>query len=142
MSDQEPIEGEQTTEVAELLRSLNSDTQEVRVLLSEVLLLVRVLAQPILDDALSDFFDNRKQLRAYELSDGERSTREIGAIVGVDQKTVSTWWRKWRDSYQIVDQTGRKGQYRARYSLLGLVTRFAPESDNSSMTSKEEQQES
>ena len=60
---------------------------------------VRVLAEPILEASLSHIFTNAKQLRAYELSDGSRGTREIGSLVGVDQKTISTWWRKWETDY-------------------------------------------
>lgn len=36
--------------------------------------------------------------RVYELSDGQRSSREIEKIVNkeVTQRTVVTWWQKWR----------------------------------------------
>ena len=83
--------------------------------------LLRILAQPILQAALRRVFKNGKQLHAYELSDGNRSTREIGRLVGVDQKTVSRWWRAWEKDHRIIEKAGKRGQFRGRYSLAELV---------------------
>jgi DNA-binding transcriptional regulator YhcF (GntR family) len=83
--------------------------------------LLRILAQPVLQSALHRVFKDGKQLHAYELSDGNRSTREIGKLVGVDQKTVSRWWRAWEKEYGIIEKTGKRGQFRGRYSLADLV---------------------
>ena len=83
--------------------------------------LLRILAQPVLQSALQRVFKNGKQLRAYELSDGNRSTREIGKLVGVDQKTISRWWRAWEKDYRIIEKAGKRGQFRGRYSLAELV---------------------
>ncbi|MEP7358606.1 MAG: hypothetical protein ABI847_15260 [Anaerolineales bacterium] len=82
--------------------------------------LVTLMAQPMLLPALHALFKDAKQLRAYQLSDGRRSTREIGKSVGVDQKTISRWWRAWKD-YKIMEKAGKRGQFRARYSLGALV---------------------
>lgn len=32
---------------------------------------------------------------AYHNSDGERNSREIAKIVGVNQTTIVNWWKKW-----------------------------------------------
>ena len=82
--------------------------------------LLTLLAQPLLLPPLHGLFKDIRQLRAYELSDGRRSTREIGKRVGVDQKTISRWWRMWKDS-RIMEKAGKRGQFRARYSLADLL---------------------
>ena len=85
--------------------------------------LLRVLAQPGLLSALPDIFRDARHLHAYHLSDGRRSTREIGKIVGVDQKTISRWWRAWKKDQRIIEKAGKRGQFRARYSLAELIAR-------------------
>ena len=82
--------------------------------------LLTLMAQPMLLPALHAIFKDARQLRAYQLSDGRRSTRAIGKSVGVDQKTISRWWRAWKD-YKIMEKAGKRGQFRARYSLGALV---------------------
>ncbi len=87
--------------------------------------LLRIMADPILVSSLHKYFKNSGQVRAYELSDGIRSTRQIAKMVGVDQKTISTWWRNWKDNYRIVEKAGKRGQFRKRYTfveLLGLAS--------------------
>jgi hypothetical protein len=103
--------------IAEQLEAIALDNQRIETLL-------RVIAQPILEVRLRSIFPDRKHLRAYELSDGERGTREIGALVGVDQKTISRWWRAWEANHGIVKKAGKRGQYVKRYALDELVARF------------------
>ena len=86
----------------------------------ETQMLLRILAQPILWSSLTNIFTKPQQLWAYELSDGRRSTRDIGKIVGVDQKTISTWWRDFAD-LGITEKTGERGQFKSRYTLLELM---------------------
>src|SRR5258705_5262063 len=88
--------------------------------------LLTLMAQPTLLPALHAIFKDARQLRAYQLSDGRRSTRAIGKSVGVDQKTISRWWRNWKD-YKIMEKAGKRGQFRARYSLGALVAMQAAE---------------
>ena len=90
--------------------------------------LLTLTAQPMLLSALSAIFKDAKQLRAYQLSDGRRSTRSIGKSVGVDQKTISRWWRVWKD-YKIMEKAGKRGQFRARYSLGALVAMQTAQTD-------------
>ncbi len=87
--------------------------------------LLRILSQPVIEAAIPSVFKNSKQIRAYELSDGVNSTRQIAEIVGVDQKTISTWWRTWEKEHGIVEKTGIRGQFRRLYSLVDVVTRYS-----------------
>lgn len=83
--------------------------------------LIRIQAYSIAILWLRGVFKDGKQLLAYELSNGRRSTREIGRRIGVDQKTVSTWWRTWQRQFKIVEKAGSRGQFRARFSLAELL---------------------
>jgi hypothetical protein len=76
---------------------------------------------PVTRSILSRYFRSGKQLRAYELTDGNNSTRQIGKVIGVDQKTVSTWWRTWEKEHKIVHKAGKRGQFKRLYSLADLV---------------------
>jgi hypothetical protein len=94
--------------------------------------LLTLMAQPTLMASLSAIFKDARQLRAYQLSDGRRSTRSIGKSVGVDQKTISRWWRAWKD-YKIMEKAGKRGQFRARYSLGALVAMQAGKTEEPPM---------
>ena len=60
--------------------------------------------RPLLRDVLKD----KRELQAYELTDGSRSTRDIGGRVGVDPKTISNRWQKWTAlGIAISDAKGR-----------------------------------
>ena len=95
--------------------------------------LMRVLVQPILETALSHIFTTPQQWRAYELSDGFRSTREIGSLIGVDQKTVSSWWQKWATNHKIVEKVGKQGRCRKRYSWTDLVALYGSTTSKSTL---------
>lgn len=82
--------------------------------------LIRILVHPILISELTGVFKTPKQMRAYELSNGERSTRDIGKLISYDQKGISTWWREW-GKIGIAAKTGRKGQFKANYTLFELL---------------------
>ena len=94
--------------------------------------LLTLMAQPMLMTELRAIFKDAKQLRAYQLSDGRRSTRSIGKSVGVDQKTISRWWRVWKD-YRIMEKAGKRGQFRARYSLGALVAMQPARTDEATL---------
>ena len=105
----------------EILESQNGELQN----------LLRILAQPILSSSLQEIFKTSKQLYAYELSNGERSTRDIGRLVNSDQKSISNWWREWKTK-GLVEKVGKKGQFKARYSLLELLVIYSPINDKRS----------
>ena len=98
-----------------LMKLLGELTQEVKELKS----LSRFQIQPLLETILSPIFDNHKQIRAYELTDGVKGSREIGDITGVNFSTITRWWNKWVE-LGIVVKVGN--QFKKKYSLLDLVT--------------------
>lgn len=109
------------------LESIAERTNRLEALAQQIELNIRLMSLPLTLNLLSDVFENAKQLRAYELSDGVLSTRSIGDIVGVDQKTISNWWQSWEKKPAIVEKVGKRGQYRKRYSIYDLVVNFQPE---------------
>ena len=62
--------------------------------------------------------------RVYELSDGIRSSREIEKLVNkvVTQRTVVTWWQKWRKLGLVEQSTTYSGRMQKVMPLeeLGL----------------------
>ncbi len=91
----------------------------------DIQVLLRILAQPLLASSLQEIFKSPKQLYAYELSNGERSTRDIGKLVRLDQKGISIWWREW-EKEGLAEKVGKKGQFKARYTLLELLLVYLP----------------
>ena len=106
---------QELNEVSRQLAALTASNERIETLL-------RIIADPLLQSALTRYFKNSAQMRAYELSDGLRSTRQIGKMVGVDQKTISTWWRHWEANHGIVEKVGKRGQCRRRFSFLELLS--------------------
>jgi predicted transcriptional regulator len=127
-------ETEKDTGVQEVLERLSLLENKLEILdsqNSELQNLLRILAHPILSSSLQGIFKTSKQLYAYELSNGERSTRDIGRLVNSDQKSISNWWREW-ETKGLVEKVGKKGQFKARYSLLELLVVYSPGNDKKS----------
>lgn len=112
-------------DVQNRLAVLEENFESIKSQNNEILSLLRVLAQPVLFDALQEIFKTPKQLYIYELSDGERSTRDIGKLVRLDQKGISNSWREWEKA-GLVEKVGKKGQFKACYTLLELLVVYLP----------------
>ena len=108
--------------LAEELREISRQLAAMAASNERIETLLRIIADPILQAGLARYFKNSAQMRAYELSDGMLSTRQIGKMVGVDQKTISTWWRNWEANHGIVERAGKRGQCRRRFSFLELLS--------------------
>jgi hypothetical protein len=64
------------------------------------------------------------EMLIYELSDGERTTREIAALSGVGSNaTVANYWRKWSRLGIVEPSEKRQGRFRRICSLeeVGLT---------------------
>ena len=68
--------------------------------------LIRFLAHHMARDLILNNLKKPIELRVYELSDGIRSSRDIEKMIGkeVTQRTVVTWWQKWKE-LGIVEQS-------------------------------------
>ena len=68
---------------------------------------------------LSHIFDSAERLKAFELTDGEKSTTEIGKEVGVTGRTILNWSNDW-ESQGLVSREGDKKQFKRKKSYLEL----------------------
>jgi len=83
-----------------------------------------IWTQPNILASLPHIFKSSAQLKAYLLSDGKLSTRDIGKIVNVSNVTIKRWWDKWSKDFDIVERDEKNDSYKKRYSLADLVAVF------------------
>jgi len=70
---------------------------------------------------LLEVLDTEKKIIAYELSNGERSVRDISKFAGVHFTTIGDWWNKWFEDDLMV-QTEKYGG--SRYKRLCSLTKI------------------
>lgn|SRR5574341_25381 len=105
-----------TTSPDELIREL----EKLNGTLSRIADLIEFSMDDEIEYALTDIFANPRDRKIYELSDGVLSTRDIGKIIGLDQKGISNLWKKWAE-IEIVESTGHLKPYKAKYTLIELA---------------------
>jgi hypothetical protein len=81
---------------------------------------LRFLALRALPDVLAATLKEPVQRTAYELSDGTRSTRTIGEMVGVSPKTISNWWQRWSSVGIATTDVSGRGSRIASLRSLGI----------------------
>jgi hypothetical protein len=86
--------------------------------------LLRFLAHQQARELLEDHLTKSIERRVYELSDGLRSSRDIEKEVAkeVTQRTVVSWWQKWRKLGLVEQSTVYSGRMQKLMPLdeLGL----------------------
>jgi hypothetical protein len=82
--------------------------------------LLRVLAIPTLKTTLESLLRSEAERKAYEASDGTRTTRALAEIVGVSQPTISRWWTAWRNAGVAVDVPDGHVRHLMSLSALGI----------------------
>jgi DNA-binding transcriptional MocR family regulator len=84
------------------------EKNEVLAELKEQTKWLRFLGLRALGPALETVLKSPAERRAYDFSDGSRSTRAVADQVGVSQRTVSNWWQRWASAGIVeTDSTGR-----------------------------------
>lgn len=81
-----------------------------------------------LKDSLDQELSTDQQRLAYELSDGDRSSTEVGKLIGVSQTNVSRWWQRWRELGFVDPSPKYHGRVQRLCSLrvLGIPTPEIP----------------
>jgi hypothetical protein len=97
-----------------------TEASETVALLSELVAWTRFANRQALLEVWKDVLRDPKHLRAYELSDGSRSQKEVGEQSGLSQPTISTLWIRWRRLGLVVEVGGRICHI-ARPSDLGVA---------------------
>mgnify|MGYP001375971893 CR=1 FL=1 len=72
------------------------------------------------------------ELRVYDLSDGILSSRDIEKIIGkkVTQRTVVTWWQKWKQLGLVEHSPRYSGRVRKLIPLEDLGIEIPAEEDD------------
>jgi hypothetical protein len=88
--------------------------------------LLRFVAHRQARELIESQLEKSIERRVYELSDGIRSSREIEKLVNkvVTQRTVVTWWQKWRRLGLVEQSPNYSGRMQKVMPLeeLGLTT--------------------
>ena len=77
--------------------------------------------------------DDAVALLVYELSDGERGTREVAKLAGLkSNSTVAGYWKKWSKIGIVEPSSQYQGRYQRICSLeeVGLAVPPLPQSTN------------
>lgn len=90
--------------------------QEITKLLRELVRWSKFETIPKLRTILEQNLPGEKEKMIYELSDGQRSTRDIAKLTGVSHQTIANYWEKW-SKIGIVDTATKEGRYIAICSL-------------------------
>jgi hypothetical protein len=99
------------------VRPINeSDIQEMKELLREILRWTRFQGWQSAKQVLIETLKSEKERLTYQLSDG-KSTTEIAKIVGVSGMTVYNYWQRWSKIGIVEPFEGYKGRYRRSFSL-------------------------
>lgn len=121
---------EQSTE--EKLYAISKRLKEISSSLDGIYELGFIWMQSSILKSLSHIFKSPVQLKAYLLSDGTRSTRDIGKMINVSHQTIKNWWDTWNTDFKIVEQEAKSGSYKKIYSLGDLVAIFGTQQEEKS----------
>ena len=82
------------------------------------------------------------EMLIYELSDGERTTREIARLANVGSNaTITNYWRRWNKLGIVEPSQTRKGRFQNICSLEEVGLAVPPTSQPNSSTAEQEQPE-
>lgn len=77
---------------------MDDKKEEQTKILKEILKWIKITRQKTLKDNSEKLFSNNKEMAVFELTDGEKSSRDIEKITGVNYKKVQSLWKKWIDA--------------------------------------------
>jgi len=106
-------------------RSAEALLEEILEISQEQLRWQRAAVTPQVRQTVEQALTNARLRRAYELYDGTRTYREIGAEVGASSGSVTNWTRRWRE-LGIAFET-REGRIRHLVSLDALGLPIEPD---------------
>jgi hypothetical protein len=123
---------------------LNSTDERIRERLDEIAKWLKLAYGESVRQRLAATLDTDVKKRAYEATDGVASTRDIGKLVGVDQKTISNWWNDWTSLSLVEPGTDRPDRPRKLISLayFKMLPNPNPRGDKLAAPQNEESDES
>lgn len=104
---------------------MNEDLlREIASILKELLKWSRFAGMIQLKNILAENLKSETEMLVYELSDGERGTREIARAAGVGSNaTIAAYWKKWSKLGIVESSRNYRGRYQRICSLeeVGLT---------------------
>ena len=91
---------------------------------TSILSTLSLLVQPEIEKRLSHIFTTPGELLAFKLSDGNTSSADIAQQINVSRTTIANWWQKWEENFSIVETSGYRNPYKAKYTLVELALLF------------------
>lgn len=87
-------------------------------LFEEFLLIYKVVNRKKIIDILREELNTEQLIEIYQMSNGERSTREVSAILKnkCSHTKIANLWNKWALLGLVIPAT-RKGRYKAAFDL-------------------------
>jgi len=89
-------------------------------LLEELVAWTRLMAREGLVKTLRETLTDPRHLKAYELSDGTRTQKQVGDEAGLSQPAVSALWQRWRRLGIVREKQGR-ASHLIRPTELGIA---------------------
>jgi len=129
------------------LKTLKSIEQK----LDQLLKWTRFAGMQQLRTIMTQNLETDTEMLVYELSDGERTTREIARLAGVGSNaTIAKYWKKWTKIGIVEPSEKRRGRYQRICSLEAVGLTVPPmlqedtqqiEAERSEEESRDEQRE-
>jgi hypothetical protein len=95
-----------------------------------------------LRDILNQNLTTDKEMLVYELSDGERGTRELAKLTGLGSNaTIAAYWRKWSKIGIVEPSPKYKGRFQRICSLEEVGLALPPMSHTETSLAVEEDKE-
>lgn len=108
--------------------------------LDQILKWARFAGVQQLRNILSQTLENDTAALVYELSNGERGTRELAKLVGVKSNaTIAAYWKKWSRLGIVEQSSAYQGRYRRICSLEEVGLSIPPLPQAGVATEQEEQ---
>ena len=94
------------------------ENRHIEEMFGEFLKIYKFINHPKIIEALNTELSDDTKKKIYELSDGNRSTRDIQKITGTGASpaTITGYWKQWAFK-GIVITAERKGRYKAAFNL-------------------------
>lgn len=103
------------------MSSVNQTPDLVLAELKQQTQLLHLLAVEALAPRAREVVSQPSHVRVYELTDGNRTTREIAAAAGVGAATVSRLWSRWARDGLVVPSATAEGRWAAVIPASRLV---------------------
>lgn len=101
------------SETVDLLRAIERNTRDIADLLE-----VGYGAQ--LRRRLAPILSDQRKRNAYQATDGDASSRDVGRVAGVSDKTIRDWWRDWSKA-GLLRPADTEGRFIKKYDLQRLA---------------------